>query len=295
MLDAALVGIGRIIGKPHGWERIVRAVAPPQRFARGAIVNVERDGYVFPIDRGTLIGWSVHFFGTYEPEVRAEIRRFLHAGDVAVDVGANVGWHALLMASLVGPHGRVCAFEPNTTTRDRLMAAVAANRLQQIHVDARALSDYCGTATFQAPEAGDVWDGTGHLQGQVGQAGQAGQAGRAGQAGQVVQCLTLDDFATEQSLDRIALIKIDVEGWELTVLQGGRGVLETMRPAVIFEFDPSYVSRCGGSSDDLLQCFDEAGYVLFALHPRHGRTRVGRLGAQGGNFLAVPRERASGS
>jgi FkbM family methyltransferase len=289
MLDSALAGIGRVIGKPPGWERVVRAFAPPQHFAHGTLIDVQRDGYTFPVDRGTIIGWSVHFFGTYEPEVRAEIRRFLEAGGVGVDVGANVGWHTLLMASCVGPSGRVYAFEPNTTTRERLARAAAINRLGAIHVDPRALSDSHGFAAFDMPRAGNMWDATGHLQGQVGRVGQVGQVGQAGQTG-LVECVTLDAFVEEQSIRRISLIKIDVEGWELAVLRGGRRVLDTMRPAVIFEFDPTYVSRCGGCAADLTRCLAESGYNVFALNPRRGAVNAGALARRAGNFLALPRE-----
>ena len=65
------------------------------------------DGYVFPVDRGTLLGWYVHFFGTYEPEVQEQIKEILYPGSISMDVGANVGWHTLLMAQLAGPGGKI--------------------------------------------------------------------------------------------------------------------------------------------------------------------------------------------
>jgi hypothetical protein len=68
MIDEALARIGQVIGKPPGWERVVRAIVPPQRYANEGLDLVRQsDGYVFPIDRGTLIGWTIHFFGAYEP------------------------------------------------------------------------------------------------------------------------------------------------------------------------------------------------------------------------------------
>jgi hypothetical protein len=166
MIDEALARIGQVIGKPPGWERVVRAIVPPQRYANAGLDLVRQsDGYVFPIDRGTLIGWSIHFFGAYEPEVRTEIRRRLRPGDTAIDVGANAGWHTLLMACRVGPGGRVIAVEPNPSSRERLEHAIAINRLTNVRVDARALADREGRRMFEAPPAGDVWDGTGRLVG----------------------------------------------------------------------------------------------------------------------------------
>jgi len=283
-VDDALVRIGRVIGKPPGWERFVRALAPPSRFVGGTLRPTPiSEGYVFPVDRGTLIGWNVHFFGNYEPEVRTQIKRWLAPGLTAVDVGANVGWHALLMASIVGPSGRVFAFEPNDSTRARLMAAIDGNRLSQIAVDPRAVSDRIGAAGFQAPQAGQVWDGTGRL---------TGAPAEGGHTGPSVECITLDAFVSERGIEKLALIKIDVEGWELSVLRGARRTLETLGPAIVFEYDPAYVARCGGSGAALTSCLADAGYVLFELDPRRAPLAVPRLDEAGGNFLALPASRA---
>jgi FkbM family methyltransferase len=235
------------------------------------------DGYRFPVDRGTLLGWTVHLFGAYEPEVRAEIRRILQPGDVAIDVGANVGWHALLMAQRVGPSGRVFAFEPNPTTRDRLLAAIQANHFGQVVVDARAAADHAGRMGFTAPVAGAVWDGTGRL--------------LTERDGRTIDCVRLDDVAAERQIERVALIKIDVEGWELSVLRGAQRILREQRPVVLFEFDPAYVSRCGGTAGDLNTLFADAGYELLALSPRQPAAPIDLLADRAGNFLAQPRRR----
>jgi FkbM family methyltransferase len=293
VVDELLVSIGRVIGKPRGWERVVRAVAPPRRF-RGAELRPRTvpEGYTFPIDRGTLIGWNVHFFGSYEPEVREQIKRWLGPGDVAIDVGANVGWHTLLMATRVGPRGRVYAFEPNETTRVRLLDAVRANRLAQVIVDARAAAEHSGAGGFQAPPAGEVWDGTGRLLGPAVQGGSAGGHDGPPRGSHEVECVTLDRFAAASGIDRIHLVKIDVEGWELSVLRGARRLLDEARPVVVFEYDPAYVSRCGGTGADLTACLAGSGYSLFALERGRPPSAVARLGECDGNFLAVPTERA---
>lgn len=276
MVDAVIARVGKLIGKPRGWERLVRAIAPPQHYADGPLELVRQDeGYVFPVDRGTIIGWSVHFFGAYEPEVRAEIRRRLRPGDVAIDVGANVGWHTLLMASRVGAAGRVFAVEPNATTRQRLEHAIAVNKLAHVHVEPRAMADREGPRAFAAPAAGHMWDGTGRL-------------ANDGEH-DTVDCTTLDAFTAERDINRVALIKIDVEGWEPAVLRGASRVLRTSRPTLIFEYDPAYVHRSGASGEELADLLHQAGYGLFILQPRGGALPVATLDSAAGNFLAVAR------
>ena len=300
MLDVTLVRIGQLIGKPPGWERVVRALAPPMRFTNSGVrPSQQPDGYVFPVDRGTLLGWSVHFFGTYEPEVQTEIRRYLKPGGIAIDVGANVGWHTLLMAARAGSTGRVYAFEPNDSTRRRLVSAVEANALAHVTVDARAVADLVGASGFQAPLAGHVWDGTGRLiaaparEKRERPEAQEGRERRERQT-TAIECTTLDAFVGERHIERLALVKIDVEGWELSVLRGARHVLNVLRPVVVFEYDPAYVSRSGGAAEDVTRCWADADYELFALDPRRPPALAARLGDRGGNFLALPRRAAGG-
>jgi FkbM family methyltransferase len=291
MIDEALARIGQVIGKPPGWERVVRAIVPPQRYTNAGLDLVRQsDGYVFPVDRGTLIGWSIHFFGAYEPEVRAEIRRRLRPGDTAIDVGANAGWHTLLMACRVGPGGRVVAVEPNPSSRERLEHGIAINRLTNVRVDARALADREGSRTFEAPPAGAVWDGTGRLTGgEVRRKPDATIEGRAkpDATSATVAVTTIDALAAEHSLDRVALIKIDVEGWEPAVLRGAASVLRTSRPALIFEYDPAYMERSGESGDDLVAWLRDVGYQLHVLRPRGAPQRVASLGRAMTNVLAL--------
>jgi hypothetical protein len=99
----------------------------------------------------------------------------------------------------------------------------------------------------------------------------------------------------ERRITRLALVKIDVEGWELAVLRGATDVLHTLRPAIVFEFDPEYVERSGGTSAELTACLVKAGYALFALRARHRPVPISGLGDRGGNILALPHEQVGQS
>jgi hypothetical protein len=149
-----------------------------------------------------------------------------------------------------------------------------------VTVDGRAIADRVGASGFQAPLAGHVWDGTGRL------------TAAASRGAATIACTTLDAFVAEQRIEQLAFVKIDVEGWELSVLRGARHVLSALRPVVVFEYDPAYVSRSGGAAEDVNRCWSDADYDLFALDPRRPPALVARLGDRGGNFLAVPRRAA---
>jgi hypothetical protein len=80
-----------------------------------------------------------------------------------------------------------------------------------------------------------------------------------------VPVVTLDSLASRLQGRRVSLVKIDVEGYEWPVLQGGRELIANHRPHMVFEHDVRYCARGGGSPANLQRFFDECGYRLFAV------------------------------
>ncbi|MEI6724569.1 MAG: hypothetical protein WCO67_27705, partial [Betaproteobacteria bacterium] len=83
-----LAWIGKRIGKPPGWERVVIFLAPPERCRAIPDVCIVRDEMLFVAQPSVPLGWRVAMFGSYEPELREIFRAVLPVGGVAVDVGA---------------------------------------------------------------------------------------------------------------------------------------------------------------------------------------------------------------
>ena len=164
VLYRALTFAARYVGKPRGYERLVRRLIPPELVGDRPprLVGLRGEPLILA-DPRTPLGWNLLFFGTYEPELRNYFRSVLQAGFVAVDVGANVGWHTLLMAQCVGDRGRVLAFEPNPSVRDRLQFHVSLNRLSQVDVLPFALTNRAERLPFNAPAVDDSRAGDGCL------------------------------------------------------------------------------------------------------------------------------------
>lgn len=238
-----------------------------------------RDGSVFLAQPAVPIGWHVAFFGTYEPELRDIFRTVLPLDGVVLDIGANVGWHTLLMARLVGDQGRVLAAEPNPSVRKRLLNHLKINRFEQVEVVPYAIADTDGTVEFFGPEADDGDSGDGYVV----------SSGSTAQRGTIrVETKRLDAIVTAAQIKRLELIKIDVEGFEWPVLQGGEQTIAKFRPHIIFEYDANYASRGGGSPHNLANYFYEHRYRLFAI----GRTWATAVGLKNwpncANIWAVP-------
>src|SRR5712692_81229 len=122
-----------------------------------------------PILRGGLRGkwWFLGSRGkllrvllsTYEREQTALFRRAVRPGDVVFDIGAHAGYYTLLASALVGPTGKVFAFEPDTRNYRMLEKQIAINRCSNVVLSSSAVSDSNGVAQF----ARGTGSGTGHL------------------------------------------------------------------------------------------------------------------------------------
>ena len=217
---------------------------------------VLRDGAMFLAQPGVPLGWHVAVFGTYEPEVRDIVRAVLPVNGVAVDVGANVGWHTILMAQMVGNGGRVFAAEANPSVRRRLEDNVAINRFRQVEVVPFAMGNNDGSVNFFGPPADDSGSGDGYV---------VTSCGSDSRAVIHVEMRRLESVLASAAIDRLDLIKIDVEGFEWPVLRGAEKMIAKFRPHIIFEYNADYVHRGEGTPDLMATFFQQHRYRLFAI------------------------------
>lgn len=259
-----LAGIGARLGKPMGWERVVRAFSPPESFENELEIAVVREGFAVILQPRVPLAWHIFFFGAYEPELRSILGAIIPPGGIAIDIGANVGWHTLLMSRLAGSAGRVFAIEANPSVYARLAKHLVLNRASNVLSMMVAAGDREGTVAFFGPSASDPRSGDGHIE--VG-------TSLSDENSIQVRTITLDAIVEDARINRLDAIKIDVEGFEWPVLQGARKTVERYRPHIIFEYNQDYSSRGGGSAVVLEEFFKELGYQLFRIE-RHGATAM---------------------
>jgi FkbM family methyltransferase len=185
----------------------------------------------------------------YEPHIERVIRDVLTAGDVFVDVGANIGYHTALASAIVGPTGTVYAFEPNPENARLIAHTVERNGLTNVRLRPFALSTSAGYTSFRTAVGSN-----GGFVGTV-------DPREFDSTVTIVPTLRLD--RSIDSDDDIALIKIDVEGAEPFVIAGARKILERSRPPIIFEFSQEMSSRVSGTAPaDLFHTLAGLGYRI---------------------------------
>ena len=162
----------------------------------------------------------------HPPAVHPSVLAFLSPGGVAVDVGANLGEWAVPLARRVGPSGRLLAIEPAPRAAAALDKTLVANAFAQAELIRCAVGDHDGTAEFAIPIVSSVRIDTGTAR--IGPAA-------AGRQALKVALRSLDSLAAEHRLDRVDLIKIDVEGYERRVLDGAQATLARFRPVLVIE------------------------------------------------------------
>ena len=134
--------------QPKGIDRIVRMLYPPGNDRPIRSVVDYDDGLLFHCDTQSFLEWYIFFYGAFRPEVSRLINRMLRPGQVAIDIGANVGMHSVIMANRVGPTGHVVVFEPDPHPMGRLRRNMALNGIDWVTTVEAAVSARSETRTF---------------------------------------------------------------------------------------------------------------------------------------------------
>ena len=197
-----------------------------------------------------FVGRSAFLFGDLDRKVTALVRAWVRPGDIAVDIGANIGIVTQGMAKLVGTSGRVHAFEPNPVLTDRIAAASERNGHRCVTLHRHALGDKERLMRLSVPrnnfgQGSLVWEGVVGFRDDYD-----------------VPVRRLDEVLPLDT--RIRFVKIDVEGFEASVLEGARALVERNAPdAILFEiFDRPDLTP---SADPAIQLLSQYGYHFYSI------------------------------
>ena len=192
-----------------------------------------------------IAGASTHgcWLGSYELEKQTIFSRKIQEGDVVFDVGANVGFYTLLAAQLVGPTGKVVAFEPVARNLRYLREHLRLNCTSNVVVIDAAVSNSEAEVNFDPSPN----NSSGHF---------------SSDGALRVRTVRLDDIVFRDQLPPPDCVKIDVEGAELMVLLGAEQIVRQKKPWIFLATHSSRLHR------ECCQYLKAAGY---RLHPIFGQ------------------------
>jgi FkbM family methyltransferase len=211
-------------------------------------------GIFMALDPEDLVSMAILEKGTWQPEVRRAIEGGLSKGSVLVDVGAHIGWNSLTAVPVIGPHGRILAVEPNPDTLRELRANIADSHATNVLVEPFACSDHEQTLTLYAGPEYNTGEATEFKD----IANTEPRAER--QRTYTVRAKTLDSLVWAAGVSRVDVVKIDVEGAELSVLQGAGETLRKYHPRLVIELNPLMLPAMHASAADVDKLLESAGY-----------------------------------
>jgi FkbM family methyltransferase len=229
--------------------------------------------------------FAAHLFkATMQQHHRAlasTIARLVPPTAVVFDVGAHAGQYTKLFAHAASV-GRVYAFEPGTYARAILRIVVWLHRLANVVILPMALGAACGVETLSVPikKGGSYGFGLSHFG--------TPQERWPAVAQEVVAVTTIDTIVAALALDRVDLIKADIEGWELSLLRGAENTLRRFRPRLLLELSDAHLGRAGDHLDDAFVFLSGLGYAAFELAPGGDLAPVSA--AHDGDFWFISRD-----
>ncbi len=242
----------------HAWqlpfkERLTRKLIPTHKKNGGAFfegVVYANNGCLVNIDTRNYIEYKIFAEGGYEPYLSTLIKHYFKPNTSFLDIGANIGVHSLSAAAVSG--GQVYSFEPVAFIREKLKKNIELNRHTNIQVVPLALSDENKIIKTNYSESSSN-------QGTFSIVNEANGTS-------TIQCIKGDEFVLENKIENISVIKIDVEGFEYSVLTGLTNTIRQQKPVIFFEFDYNYIARDNKTVVDYEKLvFETLGYKLFIM------------------------------
>ena len=228
-------------GKKFGWN-VYKLITNPERWANvhGAflLANIH--------DRG--IGTHLFFQDGYSPARVSEIQKIVKEGDVVIDIGANIGYFTVLLANLVGPKGKVYAFEPDPRNFDLLQRTIEKNGWNHVIAEQKAVSNKAGEFLLYQTQS---WSANTlvpheHI------------------SAVKVNVIILDDFLSNER--HVNFVKIDTDGSEPFVIQGMKQLIQRSPDLrVLAEYQPGNLKRYLSDPLDFITIAEQHGLALSAI------------------------------
>lgn len=192
---------------------------------------------------------QVYFLGDYEKPEIDYISQYLKPGNVFVDIGANIGLFSLNASKIVSDKGKVISFEAFSSNYRQFKNNIEINNFKNIISENKAISNQNSTVEILYNE-GDH------------NIGMASSFLKNFTSKEIVESVTLDDYASNNSIEKIDLIKIDIEGGEYNAILGMTKILNDSKPQVLIEINHQTLQDSGRTEKEIIDLFNQFNYNI---------------------------------
>ena len=198
------------------------------------------------------------YFGAYQMPIASFLKKHLKKGDIFIDVGANIGYISVYAMGLIGQTGQVHAFEPVPQYFEKLNNVQKNNPDYRLYINRVALGECEGTSRIDVTNVSNIGWNTmvpGFMSEQT------------IKENIEISVTTLDNYLFANGIDRVHLVKIDVEGFEFPVIKGFQKYLQTAEelPILLVEVAPAAYDKLNTSINKFANFMNDLGYVALTL------------------------------
>jgi FkbM family methyltransferase len=244
--------------------------------------------------RGRVVTYAVMWAARWTPYMEPEmlgLSRLVGEGSVCVDVGSAAGLYTLALSRLAGPSGQVHSIEPLSFAHPACARLLGASEAGNVRHHRLALGAKPGRALMSVPvrRGGPV---TGRSFLRQAPSGLGANAEFDEHMDVAVHVETLDRLCLQNGLHRLDFVKIDVEGAELQVLEGGEEAIAKWRPAILLEIEARHIARYGGAAAEIVTWLARRGYAMYVW--QDGWRRAAAISPEQRNYLFQAADEARG-
>lgn len=237
--------VRRLVCEQTFWSLRTRAIFTPP-FSPGKsdqISEVECFGTFFLVEECEYNGWRTKY-NFYDRHIFEIVDKYIHSKSTVIDVGSNVGFYSMLFAKRAND-GVVYGFEPNLSTYELLNETIKKNKVANVFIAQTALG---ATSTKYSLINED--------------ANNHGKTYVSLQAEGDSATVSLDSFVLESRLERLDLIKVDIEGFEYQFLLGAVDTLRKYKPVVYMEVNDEFLYRYDNTAREVIEFFENLNYKI---------------------------------
>jgi FkbM family methyltransferase len=252
-----IIGRGTGLSRNSSLQALYFQLSGPLVPDRDLWVKMDGQDMFIPSPRRNVLGRRIYLHGIWEEVVTRVLIEEIHQGMTVLDIGAHVGYYTLLMAKRVGKAGKVFAFEPQSEVRNYLEQNVQRNGYSQVAILPLALFSKEGVGLLE---------GRDNLN--------ACLSPRSSPSTGSIKMVVFDQFKKKIKIEKIDLVKMDVEGAEMDILLGMRDSLKKNHPELIIEVHQNGLVRFGHSEMELRQYISSFGYHIRDIWSQTGTITI---------------------
>ena len=234
------------IGKNFG--SIITKFPPNHyQYSKPTYRKVNRNNINYILDISDIVDWYIYY--GFKEKSRQELLKLVNKGNVVFDIGANVGDVSMNAAMRVGNKGKVFAFEPDKTNFKRFNNNLNVNNFKNITFVNKGLGHVPGKYFLSVVDENNlgmnkIVINSDRIQGSS------------------IDVITLDEYVKEKNITRIDVIKIEVEGFEMNVLLGGKKCIDAFKPKLFIEIDDNNLKEQESSAKEIISFLKNQDYDI---------------------------------